>query len=68
MIDTASEGWRVVCEARDWLRKGYTTSDRVGALMARITASRGEQAAQQLRDEMRRQWSRRKEWMEVAIA
>ena len=68
MIDKASEEWRVVCEARDWLRKGYTTSDRVDALTARIALGRGEQAAHQLRDEMRRQWTRRREWMGVAIA
>jgi len=64
MTDTASEAWRAVCEARHWLRKGYTTSDRVGALMARVATQRGAQSADQLRDEMRRQWSRRREWMQ----
>jgi len=68
MTDTASEEWRAVCEARHWLRKGYTTSDRVDALVARITAERGQEAAHRLRDEMRRQWVKRKEWMEVSIA
>jgi hypothetical protein len=63
MTDTASEEWRAICEARDWLRKGYTTSDRVGALMARVTAERGEEAAKRLRDEMRRQWASRRDWL-----
>ncbi len=63
MTDTASEEWRATCEARDWLRKGYTTSDRVGALMARVTAERGEDAAMRLLDGMRRQWASRRDWL-----
>jgi hypothetical protein len=67
MTGTESEEWRSVCEARHWLRQGYITSDRVGALITRITAERGEDAAKRLRNEMRRQWSRRREWMRDVI-
>lgn len=67
MIDTASEEWRAICEARDWLRKGYTTSGRVGVLMERVAAERGEEAAKRLRDEMRRQWKRKGEWLGATL-
>lgn len=67
MIDTTSEEWRAICEARDWLRKGYTTSDRVGVLMERVKAERGEEAAKRLRDEMRRQWKRKGEWLGATL-
>ena len=63
MTDMGSEEWRAVCEARHWLRKGYTTSSRVDDLMARIEGERGQIAAKALREEMRRQWRARKEWM-----
>lgn len=56
------EDRRRICEARDWLRRGYTRPKPVAELMARIAAKRGEQAAQELREEMRRQWSNRNEW------
>jgi GTP cyclohydrolase I len=51
------------CEARDWLRDGYTTPERVASLMELITKKRGVAAAQALKEEMRRQWTRRQEWM-----
>lgn len=63
MTGTASEEWRAVCEARDWLRKGYTTAVRVDVLMARITLERSKKAADELRDEMRRQWKCRRDWL-----
>lgn len=50
------------CEARTWLRKGYTTPERIQALRDLIKPKRGEAATQQLIDEMRRQWQRRREW------
>ena len=52
------------CEARHWLREGNTTPQLVDALMERIRARRGADAAEALRSEMRRQWARRAEWWE----
>ncbi|AQZ95435.1 hypothetical protein ACFSB1_00345 [Halopseudomonas phragmitis] len=51
------------CEARDWLRRGYTTPDRIDELKKLITSKRGSAAAEALIEEMRRQWRRRAEWM-----
>lgn len=51
-----SEQFRRECEARDWLRRGYTTHARVDELMARIEKHRGAEAVEVLREEMRRQW------------
>ena len=56
------------CEARTWLRQGYTTAEAVDALMERIRAHRGAEAADALRQEMRRQWARRAEWLQVPQA
>jgi len=50
------------CEARDWLRRGYTTTQRVAELQELITSKRGAAAARCLVEEMRRQWQRRSEW------
>lgn len=47
---------RLECEARSWLRQGYTTPQMVDDLLARIAARRGQAAAKALREEMRRQW------------
>ena len=47
---------RLECEARDWLRRGYESSERVEELMRRIGKIRGQAAADALREEMRRQW------------
>ena len=63
MTDTANEEWRAVCEARHWLRKGYTTANRVDRLMAAIAEQRGQASADALRQEMRRQWQTRKTWL-----
>lgn len=51
-----TEQFRLECEARDWLRRGYTTPQRVDELMERVSAKRGGAAAERLREEMRRQW------------
>lgn len=51
-------------EARTWLRKGYTTPERVEELRELIGKKRGSAAVEQLVEEMRRQWGRRREWME----
>lgn len=47
---------RLECEARSWLRQGYTTPQLVDDLLARIAARRGQAAVEALREEMRRQW------------
>lgn len=51
------------CEAREWLRRGYTTPDKIDELKKLITSKRGSAAAEALIEEMRRQWRRRAEWM-----
>ena len=61
------EDYRRECEARSWIRQGYYSADRVDALMERIAKHRGSAAANQLRAEMRRQWSRRGEWLAGAV-
>ena len=58
--------FRLECEARHWLREGYTSRQQVGELIHRIAQRRGEGAAEKLRDEMRRQWSRRADWLEAS--
>ena len=67
MVDS-SEKHRRECEARSWLRKGYTNAKAVDELMARIAGHRGQEAASELREEMRRQWGRRREWLNPAPA
>lgn len=59
----SSEQHRRECEARHWLRSGYQEAGSVNELMQRIEQKRGPEAAAELRQEMRRQWSRRAEWM-----
>lgn len=51
------------CEARHWLRLGYTSAAMVDELREKITAKRGAAAAERLIEEMRRQWQRRSEWL-----
>ena len=58
-----SEQHRRECEARAWLRRGYTDAASVDALMRRIAAHRGKAAAERLRSDMREQWARRSEWL-----
>lgn len=57
------EDHRRECEARNWIRQGYFTANRVEELMQRIERHRGREAAASLREEMRRQWMRREEWL-----
>jgi hypothetical protein len=51
------------CEARTWLRKGYVTPERIQELTELIAKKRGHASAERLVEEMRRQWSRRREWI-----
>ncbi|HEY4583956.1 MAG TPA: hypothetical protein VIG88_14020 [Lysobacter sp.] len=67
-IDTSGEAWRRTCEARYWLREGYTTPETVEELLERIRKRRGCAAAEQLRADMRAQWSTRHEWLAGAQA
>jgi len=57
------ERFRHEAEARDWIRRGYDTPEKIAELKFKITAKRGKQAADRLVDEMRRQWKRRYEWI-----
>lgn len=59
----AVERHRRMCEARHYLRLGYTTGPKVHQLIEAISARRGPVAADQLRDDMRTEWARRREWM-----
>lgn len=63
MLPDEVEDFRREVEARDWLRRGYTTAQEVNGLERRIAAKRGPEAAVLLVEEMRRQWKRRDEWM-----
>lgn len=51
------------CEARTWLRKGYTSTERIRHLTEMIGQKRGAAAAERLVEEMRTQWRRRSEWL-----
>jgi hypothetical protein len=62
MTDT-SEQFRHECEARYWLRKGYTSPARIKELTELIRPKRGQAATDRLIDEMRRQWPRRAQWL-----
>lgn len=57
----AVEHFRRQCEARHWLAMGYGNPARIGDLMTRIAAKRGQAAADALREEMRVQWRIRRE-------
>ena len=50
------------CEARYWLRQGYTTPEKIAELRQRLK-QRGPQALDLLVEEMRRQWKRRADWL-----
>ena len=63
ITDPAIEKQRRECEARDWLRRGYTNRARTDELMALITSKRGSAAAEVLLRDMREQWQRRDEWL-----
>jgi len=65
-MDDETERHRRICEARDWLRKGYTSAKEVNELLARVADKRGEQAAATLQADMREQWRCRRSWWEDA--
>lgn len=56
------------CETRYWLRRGNTTPEKVEDLKEVLVKKRGEAAVTRLVDEMRRQWGRRRDWLEVGDA
>lgn len=61
-MDTYSDRWRRITEARHYIRQGATTGPLVDALCLRIEKKRGIAAAEQLRQDMREQWQTRQEW------
>ncbi len=63
MAEQDSSQLRLECEARTWLRKGYTTAERITELTALIAKHRGTASAAKLIEEMRRQWACRSEWL-----
>jgi hypothetical protein len=63
MTDIPVHQQRLECEARTWLRKGYTSPERIEELREFIGKKRGSAAVEQLVEEMRRQWVRRREWL-----
>ncbi|MBH3356267.1 hypothetical protein [Stutzerimonas stutzeri] len=63
MPEQDSSQLRLECEARTWLRKGYTTAERITELTALIAKHRGTAGAAKLIEEMRRQWACRSEWL-----
>ena len=54
------EQHRLECEARFWLRETKGNKAAVDELIGRIEKRRGKQAADYLREEMRRQWQSRR--------
>ncbi|NDZ07664.1 hypothetical protein G3I72_07060 [Pseudomonas aeruginosa] len=62
MTDRANRQHLLVCEAWYWLRRGYTTPEKVVELKETLYKKRGEEAVTQLIEEMRRQWGSRHEW------
>jgi hypothetical protein len=62
-MDTHSEQWRRITEARHYLRQGITSQAAVDELCARISKKRGNAAANQLRQDMREQWQARQDWL-----
>lgn len=56
MADQADRQHMLTCEARYWLRRGYTTPEKVTELKESLYKKRGEEAVTRLIEEMRRQW------------
>ena len=54
------EQHRLECESRFWLRDTKGNKVAVDELIGRIEKRRGKQAADYLREEMRRQWQSRR--------
>ena len=61
-MDTYSEQWRRITEARHYIRQAIVTSEKVDSLCHRIAKKRGDMAADTLRQDMREQWQTRGEW------
>lgn len=61
-MNADQEQHRRDCEARAWLRDGYTSPEKVDDLMRRIAQRRGQAAADRLRQDMREQWRLRRVW------
>jgi len=55
-MDQKTEDYRRECEAREWIKRGYSTPARIKQLRKRITDQRGADAADELIIEMRKQW------------
>lgn len=53
------EAWRLETEARFWLKHYRWRSGAIRQLLERLTQKRGRNAAEKLRQEMRRQWDER---------
>ncbi len=50
-------------EAQAWLQKGYNSTTGIDQLREQLKAHRTQANINNLVDEMRRQWTRRREWM-----
>lgn len=62
-MDTYSDRWRRITEARHYIRQGATTRQAVDSLCERIATKRGIAAADMLRQDMREQYMKRGEWV-----
>ncbi|MDH4585607.1 hypothetical protein E8F20_27550 [Pseudomonas sp. BN415] len=62
MTDQTERQHMLECEARYWLRRGNTTPEKITELEKSL-ARRGAAAVERLIEEMRRQWTRRQEWL-----
>lgn len=51
-----NEQYMLECEAREWLRRGYNNRSQIRVLQNAIAKRRGHDAAEQLIEEMRKQW------------
>lgn len=51
------------CEARSWLRAGYTNATKLAELRVMLAKHRNAESIEQVVEEMRRQWVRRSEWL-----
>lgn len=54
-IDEATESHRMACEARDVIRRAGNDVEAIAARLRRIADKRGREAAEALRDEIKRQ-------------
>lgn len=63
MTDLDPRQHMLECEACTWLRKRYVSPERIEELAELIGKKRGAAAVERLVQEMRRQWSRRREWV-----